>query len=31
LVDHDALAEADDVERAVARVPAGGGEAVYRG
>ncbi len=35
LVDHDALADveagADDAERAVARVPAGGGEAVYRG
>ncbi|MET7472127.1 ATP-grasp domain-containing protein [Micromonospora sp. NPDC005599] len=31
VVDHDALARGDDVERAVSRVPAGGGVAVYRG
>jgi hypothetical protein len=31
LIDHDALAEPDGAERAVARVPDGGGVAVYRG
>ena len=31
LIDHDALAEPDGAERAVARVPDGGGAAVYRG
>jgi hypothetical protein len=31
LVDHDALARGGDVDQAVAAVPAGGGEAVYRG
>ena len=31
LIDHDALAEPDGAERAVARVPGGGGAAVYRG
>ena len=31
LVDHDALAEPDGAGRAVARVPDGGGTAVYRG
>jgi ATP-grasp domain, R2K clade family 3 len=31
LIDHDALAEPDGVGRAVARVPEGGGAAVYRG
>ncbi len=31
VVDHDALASADGARRGVARVPEGGGEAVYRG
>jgi hypothetical protein len=31
LIDHDALAERDGAERAAARVPDGGGAAVYRG
>jgi hypothetical protein len=31
LVDHDALGEPDGAGRAVARVPAGGGAAIYRG
>jgi hypothetical protein len=31
LIDHDVLAEPDGAERAVARVPDGGGAAVYRG
>jgi hypothetical protein len=31
LIDHDALAEPDGAERAAARVPEGGGAAVYRG
>lgn len=31
LVDHDALTQADDAERAVARVPQGYADAVYRG
>jgi hypothetical protein len=31
LIDHDALAEPDGADQAVARVPAGGGVAVYRG
>jgi hypothetical protein len=31
LIDHDALAEPDGAERAAARVPDGGGAAVYRG
>ena len=31
LIDHEALAEPDGAERAVARVPDGGGPAVYRG
>lgn len=31
MVDHDALARAGDADRAVAAVPADGGEAVYRG
>ena len=31
LIDHDALAEPDGADRAVARVPDGGGAAVYRG
>jgi hypothetical protein len=31
LIDHDSLAEPDGAGRAVARVPDGGGAAVYRG
>jgi hypothetical protein len=31
LIDHDSLAEPDGAERAVARVPGGGGAALYRG
>ncbi|MGH3280478.1 MAG: hypothetical protein ACRDNW_15250 [Trebonia sp.] len=31
LVDHDALTEPDGASRAAARVPEGGGTAVYRG
>src|SRR5258707_10641161 len=31
LIDHDALAEPGGADRAVARVPDGGGAAVYRG